>query len=51
MKDVSNCTPALDSKLVQPERFFFLLGLWLHQEKNRSTLVSSHNAEEKLCAI
>jgi len=36
MKDVSNRTPALDQKLVQPERFLFLVGLWLHQAKNRS---------------
>jgi len=39
MKDVSICTLALiDWKLVQPERFIFLLGLGLHQGKNRSTL-------------
>jgi len=38
MKDALNCTTALDSKPVQPERFIFLLGLWLHQEINRSTL-------------
>jgi len=39
MKDVLNCTPAsTDWKLVQPENILFLLGLWLHQGKNRSTL-------------
>jgi len=38
MKDVINCTPALDWKLVQPEMILFLFGLWLHHEKNRSTL-------------
>jgi len=39
MKDFLNCTPALvEHKLVQLERFIFLLGLWLHQGKNRSTL-------------
>jgi len=38
MKDVLNCTPVLDENLVQPEKFLFLLGLWLHQEKNCSTL-------------
>jgi len=35
MKDVSNCTPGL---IDQKERFIFLLGLWLHQGKNRSIL-------------
>jgi len=39
MKDVLNCTQALiEEKLVQIERFIFLLGLWLHQGKNYSTL-------------
>jgi len=52
-KDVLNCTPALDEKLVQPERSLFLFGLWLHQGKNRSIFISikSHNVEVKLCSL
>ena len=54
MKDVLNCIPALiEYKLVQPERFLFLLGLWLHQGKKSFHIISvkSHNAELKLCNL